>query len=374
MEPLQNQTSTFNPSPQQGLLIQKFLQNGLLVLGCVGLVGGMFGALLSEVIQNDGAGYRFFNGSIYMSTGVWFALALVGIGAALSISQGLIEKNAEKSALAALLAVPASLFGGFLAGVIAQWVYGELVMTDLPNEIPRAIGWAIAGGLGGLAVGIGFNSVVRARNSLFGGLAGGFVGGLAFNFVGEIVGSDWASRFIGISLIGALMGLAVGLIDMLTVSSHVEQTMAEGLPMRFYLYDQVTILGCAGNVGISVRGDSGVAEHHVRLTKRGQSVFFECVGNATPVHLNGQPTVSGQLNHGDFFVVGNSQFRYSSKRDLSFGAPASQGQIVGQPLVSNSQANQPPQGFGPSGNTVAPSNSQQPNPPSRPVIPMKKLD
>lgn len=197
---------------------------------------------------------------------------------------------------------------------------------------------------------------------------------MTFNFVGEIVGSDFASRFIGISLIGALMGLAVGLIDMLTVSSHVEQTVAEGLPMRFYLFDQVTILGCAGNVGISVRGDSGIAEHHVRLTKRGQSVHFECVGNASPVQLNGQVVRSGQLNHGDVFVVSNSQFRYGSKRNMGLGSSASQGLLVGQPQASNTPMNQPPQSSGPSGNPTASNHAPQPNSPSRPVIPMKKLD
>lgn len=373
MEPQQNQTTNFNSSTSQASIVQQFLQNGILVLGFFGLVGGMFGALLSEIIQGGDVS-RFFQDSIYLSTGLWFALALVGIGAALSISQGIIERNVEKSGLAAVRAIPASLIGGLLAGVIAQWVYGELSQTDLPNEIPRSIGWAIAGGLGGLAVGIGFNSIVRARNSLFGGMAGGFFGGLAFNTVGEIVGSASVSRFIGITLIGALMGLAVGLIDMLTVTSHVEQTVREGLPVRFYLFDQVTILGCAGNVGISVRGDSGIAEHHLKITKRGQSVFFECVGNATPVQMNGQAHNSGQLNHGDLFLVGNSQFRYSGQRKLAMALSNNQTQFANQPQGNQMPTNQPISGSGSPVNQVAPQNTPQNNSPSRPVIPMKKFD
>ena len=98
--------------------MNNLLSNGLLVLGLAGLLGGMVGAVLSEVIQG-GDENRFFNTSLKMSTGVWFSLALLGIGAALSVSQGIAERNPEKSGRAALLAIPASLVGGFLSVVAA---------------------------------------------------------------------------------------------------------------------------------------------------------------------------------------------------------------------------------------------------------------
>jgi hypothetical protein len=293
--------------------INNLLSNGLVLLGIAGLIGGMVGAVLSEVIQG-GDENRIFSSSLKLSTGVWFALALLGIGAAMSVSQGIAERNPEKSGRAALLAIPASLVGGFFAGVIAQSVYEPLVTSGLPNEIPRAIGWAIAGGLGGAAVGSGFRSLARVRNCGLGGLAGGFVGGLVFNTVGKIVNSGFGSRFVGITIIGALMGLAVGLIDMVTVSSFIEQTMREGPPIKFSIFDQSTILGCAGNVGITLRGDAGIAEHHLRLTKQGKSLAFQCVGNASPVTVNGQQTTGGVLNNGDVFIVGNTQLRYVASK------------------------------------------------------------
>lgn len=379
--PYQSQPPVKQPNPT----VQNLLSNGLFVLGLSGLIGGMVGAILSEVIQG-GDNSRFLADSLTGSTGVWFALALLGIGAAMSVSQGIAERNPEKSSRAALLAIPASLIGGFFAGVIAQSIYGPMSEGGLPNEIPRAVGWAVAGGLGGAAVGAGFRSLVRVRNCALGGLVGGFVGGLAFNTVGRIVGSGFSSRFVGITLIGALMGLAVGLIDMVTVSSFIEQVMREGAPIRFSLFDQSTILGCAGNVGITVKGDAGISEHHLRLTKQGKSLAFQCVGNAAPISVNGQSTTGGVLNNGDVFVVGNTQMRYIAGK--SSGMPQfGQGQ---QPQTGINQPWQPaPQQQQPAGRQslqmqpVTPrqpgavpqqATQQAPAPAARPVIQIKKPD
>lgn len=366
---------------------QNLLQNGLVVLGLTGFVGGMIGAILSEVIQSpESEQANFFPDSLYKSTGVWFALAMLGIGAAMSVSQGITERNPEKSTRAALLAVPAAVVGGFFAGVIAQWVYGKMVVeSSFPNEVPRSIGWAIAGGLGGAAIGLGFRSAVRVRNCLLGGLAGGFVGGLAFNSIGEIVQSGTGSRFVGITLIGTLMGVAVGLIDMVTVSCFVEQTMREGAPVRFALFDQSTLLGCANNVGITVKGDPGVSEHHVRLTKQGNSASFQCVGSAAPITVNGQSQTSGTLSDGDIFVIGRTQFRFvSSKSRGGIGTVYSQGQPTQNQSANStfSGSQQPPARQSVpmqpvTQRPVSPSNTSgpsSPQPTARPVIPIKKTD
>jgi hypothetical protein len=379
----QNSSMPYQPPVKQpNPAIQNLLGNGLVVLGLAGLVGGMIGAVLSEVIQGGGES-RFFSDSLEMSTGVWFALALLGIGAAMSVSQGIAERNPEKSSQAALLAIPASLVGGFIAGVIAQSVYGPLSESGLPNEIPRAVGWAIAGGLGGAAVGAGFRSLIRVRNCAIGGLAGGFVGGLAFNTVGDIVGSGFSSRLVGITLIGALMGLAVGLIDKVTVTSFIEQAMREGAPIRFSLFDQSTILGCAGNVGITVKGDPNVSEHHLRLTKQGSSLGFQCVGNAFPITVNGQQATSGMLNNGDVFIVGNTQLRYVAGKSggqpqfgqgqpqPQYGAPQQAWQNTQQQPAD--RQNLPVQPMAPRQPGAVPQQAPQ-QPAARPIIQIKKPD
>ena len=127
----------------------------VLVMTIAGLLGGIVGFVLSETIQG-GETNRFFPENFYLSTGVWFMLIIVGIGVLLSASQGIIEKNVEKSTSNILTALPALAVGGFASGAIAQKVYEVLLENDGSQVTARTIAWGIAGGLGGLAVGAGF--------------------------------------------------------------------------------------------------------------------------------------------------------------------------------------------------------------------------
>ena len=90
----------------------------VVVMTIAGLLGGIAGYVLSELIQG-GDTSRFFPESLYLSTGVWFMLIIAGIGLLLSASQGIIEKNVEKSTSNILTALPALAIGGFISGAVA---------------------------------------------------------------------------------------------------------------------------------------------------------------------------------------------------------------------------------------------------------------
>jgi cation transporter-like permease len=60
----QNSSMPYQPPVKQpNPAIQNLLGNGLVVLGLAGLVGGVIGAVLSEVIQGGGES-RFFSDSL----------------------------------------------------------------------------------------------------------------------------------------------------------------------------------------------------------------------------------------------------------------------------------------------------------------------
>lgn len=96
----------------------------LLTTVAFGAAGGLVGALLGEI---QGEGDRFFADNIHLATGVWFMLAMVGIAAALAATESFLQKNSEKLTVHLPLALAAGLGGGFLAGVIAQYVYLSLI-------------------------------------------------------------------------------------------------------------------------------------------------------------------------------------------------------------------------------------------------------
>ncbi|SVE39483.1 uncharacterized protein METZ01_LOCUS492337, partial [marine metagenome] len=183
-----------------------------LFLAVTGLVGAIIGFFLGEIQHNDGD-HRFFPENLNAGSAVYFALVMLGIGTALVASQGLSERNLPKVGDAVRRALPAILVGGFISGFIAQALYsnmlddsqildvvarcrrrGDTICSELDNlyRPARAIGWMIAGGLGGSALGIAFKSKKRIQNGLIGGAAGGLVGGLLFDSIDNIFSTDSA--------------------------------------------------------------------------------------------------------------------------------------------------------------------------------------
>lgn len=324
----------FNKVMQSNATVSNLRSNPLVVMSVLGLLGGMAGMILAEIIQQpDGRG-TFFSGNIYLSTGVWFALATLGIGAAMSISQGLLERNVEKSQLAALKTIPASFIGGIIAGAIAQKVYESLLGIEF-NVIPRAIGWGVAGGLAGLAIGIGFGGLTRIRNGLLGGAIGGGAGGVAFNIVGSVVQSAVPSRFVGLAIIGLLIGTAIAVLDALSTTATLEAAGPEGQIIRYPLIGRVNVLGCANSVSVALTRDPQIREQHVRLESVGGSVNFACIGNAPPVMVNGQPTTNGRLNDGDVLTVGQTSLRLRTTRSLNPFSVGGSPVPAGGPMPAN---------------------------------------
>lgn len=318
----------------------------VVVMTVAGLLGGIAGFILSETIQG-GDTNRFFPESFYLSTGVWFLLIIVGIGLLLSASQGIIEKNVEKSTSNILTALPALAIGGFISGAVAQKVYEVLLENDGSQVTARTIAWGIAGGLGGLAVGAGFRSVIRVRNCGIGGLGGGLLGGLLFDQISTGGGSS--ARFVGIVLIGTLMGLFIALLDAATTDYYLELASSELRGQQFVLFDQSSVIGCARTVAVTLMKDPLVAEQHVKATKTSNGLAIECLRGAPAVLINGQSTQNGTLPVGGTLQIGNTVLVLQSKKGKSV-------RPVGSVAAVPNSGAQTPQAF-----------SNQPSPPSEPM-------
>ena len=294
--------------------------SALKVMTIAGGVGGLVGFILSEVIQNPdsptffGCDYDSCNsGDMVKQTAVWFMFIIMGLGLMLSATQGFREKNVEKSKANIFAALPGLIIGGLIAGAIAQKVYESMLENSDSYVVPRTIAWGIAGGLGGLAVGIGFRSATRLRNSALGGLGGGLLGGLLFD---QISSGDSASqaRFIGIVLIGLLMGLFIGLLDVASTDFYLEIASGEAKGLQFVLFDQSSIIGCARTVAVTLTKDPLITEQHVRATKNGNGLTIECLKNSSPVLINGQQTQNGNLLVGGTLQIGNTVLTLGRKK------------------------------------------------------------
>ena len=315
------------------------------VLLGAGAAGGLLGFLLGE-IQTSENGNLLFSDNVNASSAVYFALVLLGIGAALTSSQGLSEKNPRKAADTVLRSLPAVLLGGATAGWIAQALYtamldfeaidralslcsrqGDQACTSADNLVrpARAIGWMIAGGLSGLALGMGFRSKKRCQNGVMGGAAGGLLGGLVFDSIDNFLGAETAqpSRLVALVLIGSLMGVLIGLVDTLRTEMWLTATTGEMSGQQFIVYDDTTLVGCARNIPITLIADRSIAEHHLRIHRESGSTTFECLPTASPVLLNGSQASSGSLRDGDEITVGNTTLLVGEREASQVAAPDS---------------------------------------------------
>jgi len=266
-----------------------------------GAAGGVLGFGISEIlIDHD----RFFTtpSEIRIHTGFWFALVLLGIGGAI-IAGMAFQNRSLPAAEVFVIGLVATLVGGFVAGYIAQFVYETMLNSTEESSvrIPRAIGWSIAGGLGGLAVGVSFKSAKRIQNGLMGGAVGGLIGGLLF----DSFGSDASARLVAISLVGFLMGGLIGLVEAARTALWLRVVSGELRGREFPVLDNVTSVGRSRSNQICLPGDSSVLEKHLEIHQDQGGTSF--VASLTPVLLNGQTCQSGQLKHGDLLLLGRTQ-------------------------------------------------------------------
>ena len=351
-------------------------------LAVAGVVGGLIGFLLGEIQMDDASwnGARFFDENLKAGSAVYFALVMLGIGAALVASQGLGEGDNKKVFETVVRALPALIIGGAVAGFIAQALYEG--MTEGGSVRPaRAVGWMVAGALGGLAVGLGFRSKKRIQNGLVGGAIGGLIGGLLFDSVLDILGnadSAQVPRFIALVLIGGLMGTLIGLIDTLRTEAWLTVISGEMTGRQFILYDETTLVGCARNIPITILADREIAEHHIEIQQQDGKATFTCLRGASPVLVNGVSTSSGTVSNADVLTVGKTEIQVGFRRaetgsiTTPSSAPTQQAQQGGQPSLDSSappesrRSVRPPRSGG--GRTPSPSKE---GPRQRPTIQMK---
>lgn len=338
-----------------------------------GLAGGVIGFALSETYGNLVDTWGTFESQtidIIVGVGIWFALALLGIGGALAAADSIINKDWQKAGFRLLRAAPFLIVGGIAAGFIAQIVYQNIVdfetvrreldrcfeagdricSSALAAQTPgRAIGWGVAGMLGGIPIGLAASSKTLTQNGAIGGLIGGLIGGAAFDPIGLFIvsGPEGLSRLVGFLLIGGLIGAAFSAITAARTSVFLEVVTGDYAGTQFPLTDSNMLVGCAANAAITLRGDREVKEHHFVLSWDGQRLSYECVRSSPAIDVDGTSSTSGEIPMGSTITVGRTQLKAIGSR-----SPAA-------PLAGKSTAG---------GATTPPSTPSTPTPPSRPSV------
>lgn len=326
---------------------------GLFGAGAAFLLSEPYGVFIDTTDFNAGS---FVD--IVVGIGVWFALVLVGIGGAVTAADAILNRDWAKARFLLFRAAPFLVVGGIVAGFIAQIAYQNLVDFErvsrefdrcftqgdnicagaLLAQVPgRAIGWGIAGMLGGIPIGLAASSRRLVQNGAVGGLIGGLIGGAAFDPIGLIFsgGTGGVARLVGILLIGVLIGVAFSLITTARISAFVEIRNGDFAGAQFPITDDAMLVGCASNAAITLRGDREVKEHHFQLRWDGEHAFFDCVRNSPMLEVDGVASSSGPIPLGATVKVGRTEFRVLDAKAL----PAATGRSMARPTSPDPNAN-----------------------------------
>jgi hypothetical protein len=366
-----------------------------------GFAGGIIGFALSEPMQYVTETREFGSGftSVLVHVGLWFALVVLGIGGAVTTADSLLNRDWAKARYLFLRAAPLLLIGGVIAGFIAQLVYQNMIDFDAAARAfercnqtgdvscaaadaiyrpGRAVGWGVAGMLGGIPIGLAASSRRLAQNGAIGGLLGGLVGGALFDSIDNFIpfGPPGLPRVIGIVLIGTLIGVAFSLITAARTEVFLEVLNGDFVGTQFPLTDAKMIVGCAANAGVTLRGDRGIKEHHIEIHWDGSAATFSTVRNSPAIEVDGASSASGPLPLGATLRIGSTELRLLGSRGRSQNpaggtsstSPSAPDAPLGRPTITTRDAPTDPRPT--SHRRETPSTDQQ-QPRQRPTIPTR---
>lgn len=299
-----------------------------------GALGGLAAWLLVEPFTTDVQSIReLFEGSqstpgapLWATVGALIGVAIVGL-------EELLWGSRQKALRGVIVTGLLGVLGGSLAFAIGGWVFslfGSLVLS-YPEGSPmqliwlivaRSLTWALVGALIGLALGAVRKSVKGAVNSAIGGFLGGLAGGFLFDTLAPRIGliltmglieSGWASRLIGLTLMGALIGLFSTVAEQLLAPASLKVISSGRMEGREFTVDKpVVTIGRDERCDVALYYDREVAMRHATLKWDDGGYAIVPEGNAN-VLVNNQPVRYSRLKSGDVITVGQTRLLFRER-------------------------------------------------------------
>jgi len=268
--------------------------------------------------------YSIYSAYVRISSGVSFAAVGLAMGAAMGIGEGVYYGSKNNALKFGLIGCGVGLVLGFLSGFLAQALYWALLADATAYtsfaymSFVRAIGWAFIGAGTGLSIGLIKPAKMRVLNCAIGGFAGGFLGGFAFDFICEIAvtseeDTGILARMFGILLMGALIGLGIGLLEQFAKPAWLKVIRGEFEGKEYLVFEGVTSIGNSGKNTIVLFKDKLVAPQHCEIVQKGNKYELIDKGSPTGTIVNGMRIQRHILRQGDAIALGNSVLIFNTK-------------------------------------------------------------
>ena len=294
---------------------KKIHSQSLVYPAIIGLLGGFLAFAINEPFTND----VLNEGNSLADMGLFLGIIGALISGALSCVEDVKSFVLEKAAKHFFSGVFVGFVTGFVGGIIAQTVFG--VMTSKAGGLlfwlARIIGWAIAGTFVGLSqsiVDFKFNKK-RLINGLAGGAIGGTIGGILFDPISIVLGMNGThggalSRCVGISVMGASIGCAIGYISETLKEAWIYIVDGPLKGKQFILYEEQTSFGSSPKCNITIVKDISISPIHFIVENH--NTYYALIPQSK-TYINGIETSVKNLRDGDIITAGHTNFRYEEK-------------------------------------------------------------
>jgi pSer/pThr/pTyr-binding forkhead associated (FHA) protein len=301
----------------------------LIYLMVFGAVGGVLAWFVNEPFISDDITRAVDWGEIarFGSVSGLFIGAMIGLATGLSLGTG------KHILRAVALGAGVGALGGWIGLTVGQILFGVLGATVplLGLIVGRILGWSAFGALIGLSEGLIARSPKRMRNGALGGAIGGALGGALFDFLAFTLGSVFGfalraegeagapSRAVGLTLIGAGIGLFIGLLEWLTRAAWVRVLYGRNEGKDYPIDRDGAYLGRDELADVPLRGDPQVAPRHAEIRMDGGGYVLIPLA---PMAVNGQPiSAPVELNDGDLLQIASFQAQFQLREGQAARAP-----------------------------------------------------
>ena len=210
--------------------------------------GGAAGALLAELVPNQGQGTL----EVAVKVALWSAVASACITAGLFAAG---ERHLRRPFCAAVYrrALLVGALAGVIAGFAAQSVYAYFQPGSLWVDVfIRSFCWGVMGAILGARLSAAVPNLGLGRGVLAGGL-GGVLGGLSF-LVACLLLPELLGRVVGLAILGGALGLAVVAIEEAFRSASLEVIWGPGEATEVTIGASPVYLGGGSVDHVFVRG------------------------------------------------------------------------------------------------------------------------
>ena len=294
-----------------------------LASGLGAFVGWMiFEPFISEVDRGDGAIALLL-----------FPTVAGFVGLFLGAAEGIMCRNLQRAAISAAVGLGVGFGGGLIVIIPAGIIFMIMMRISLefwknpqPGEMPtgiallifmmgRGAAWCLAAIPAGIGQGIALRESKVILNGLIGAVLGGLLGGLVFDPIAIMIpptdGEAWLSRAIGLTLIGLMVGLFVGIVEQWTKSAWLLMRAGPLAGKQFVIFRNPTVLGSSPKAEVYLFKDEAIEPRHALIHDRGGRFEIEDLATADGTYVNGIPVQRRILEAGDQIVLGKTVLEFA---------------------------------------------------------------